>query len=82
VALEDHFAGFITLASPQGNRRRLYEFRAADGATLRPLSDRFPGLTPYGRVFKIKGYTTGGGPGRTTPFSAFDNYGQSEGTGG
>lgn len=30
----------------------------------------FPGLTPYGRRFKIMGYTTGGGPYRTTPFSA------------
>jgi hypothetical protein len=26
-----------------------------------------PGLTPYGRLFKIKGYTAGGGPYRTPP---------------
>src|SRR5215471_3725399 len=32
-----------------------------------------PGLTPYGRLFKIKGYTTGGGPYRTTPFPTADN---------
>jgi hypothetical protein len=37
-----------------------------------------PGLTPYGRLFKIKGYTTGGGPYRTTPFPTADNSGQSE----
>src|ERR1035441_6275506 len=27
----------------------------------------FPGLTPYGRKFKLLGYTVGGGPYRTTP---------------
>ena len=37
-----------------------------------------PGLTPYGRLFKIKGYTAGGGPYRTTPFPTTDNPGQSE----
>ncbi|HZP78869.1 MAG TPA: cytochrome C [Pseudolabrys sp.] len=31
----------------------------------------FPGLTPYGRRFKLLGYTVGGGPYRTTPFSFF-----------
>src|SRR6516165_9180714 len=29
----------------------------------------FPGLTPFGRRFKLLGYTTGGGAYRTTPFS-------------
>src|SRR6202790_5233682 len=28
----------------------------------------FVGLTPYGRLFKIQGYTAGGGPYRTTLF--------------
>src|ERR1035441_5726565 len=31
----------------------------------------FPGLTPYGRKFKMLGYTVGGGPYRTTPFRQF-----------
>ncbi len=31
----------------------------------------FPGLTPYGRRFKLLGYTTGGGKYRTTPFATF-----------
>ena len=31
----------------------------------------FPSLTPYGRKFKLLGYTVGGGPYRTTPFSQF-----------
>jgi hypothetical protein len=30
----------------------------------------FPALTPFGRRFKLLGYTTGGGPFRTTPFSS------------
>jgi hypothetical protein len=30
----------------------------------------FPALTPYGRRFKLLGYTAGGGPFRTTPFSS------------
>jgi hypothetical protein len=30
----------------------------------------FPALTPYGRRFKLLGYTTGGGEYRTTPFSS------------
>jgi len=28
----------------------------------------YPGLTPFGRLFKLNGYTTGGGPFRTTIF--------------
>src|SRR6185312_11335296 len=32
----------------------------------------FAGLTPYGRIFKIQGYTAGGGPFRTTPFPGSD----------
>jgi hypothetical protein len=33
----------------------------------------FPALTPYGRRFKLLGYTTGGGQFRTTPFPIFPN---------
>jgi hypothetical protein len=39
----------------------------------------FAGLTPYGRRFKIGGYTYGGGPYRTSPFSfddSTDNWGR------
>jgi hypothetical protein len=36
----------------------------------------FPGLTPFGRRFKLLGYTTGGGLYRTTPFS--NNSGPSD----
>lgn len=34
----------------------------------------FPGLTPYGRKFKLLGYTVGGGPYRTTPFRQFPQF--------
>jgi hypothetical protein len=34
----------------------------------------FPGLTPYGRKFKLLGYTTGGGPYRTAPFREFPRF--------
>src|SRR3974390_2847758 len=35
-----------------------------------PCHTDFPALTPYGRRFKLLGYTAGGGPYRTTPFSS------------
>src|SRR5580704_15896678 len=37
----------------------------------------FPGLTPYGRRFKLLGYTVGGGKYRTTPFPSFPSAGSS-----
>ncbi len=37
----------------------------------------FAGLTPYGRLFKIQGYTAGGGPYRTTLFPSSDDSGAS-----
>jgi hypothetical protein len=38
----------------------------------------FAGLTPYGRRFKIGGYTYGGGPYRTSPFSFDDSTDNSQ----
>src|SRR5215831_8319061 len=37
----------------------------------------FPGLTPYGRRFKLLGYTVGGGKYQTTPFPALSSAGSS-----
>src|SRR5580700_516308 len=37
----------------------------------------FPGLTPFGRRFKLLGYTVGGGKYRTTPFPALSSAGSS-----
>jgi hypothetical protein len=33
----------------------------------------YPGLTPYGRLFKLNGYTAGGGKFRTTLFPSWNN---------
>ena len=33
----------------------------------------FPSLTPFGRRFKLRGYTIGGGKFRTTPFASGDD---------
>jgi len=38
----------------------------------------FAGLTPYGRRFKIEGYTAGGGKYRTTLFPSSDDSGKSD----
>ena len=38
----------------------------------------FPALTPFGRRFKLLGYTVGGGPFRTTAFPAFPNANDSQ----
>ena len=38
----------------------------------------FPALTPYGRRFKLLGYTVGGGMFRTTPFPAFADNARAE----
>jgi hypothetical protein len=38
----------------------------------------YPGLTPYGRMFKLGGYTYGGGAYRTTPFKLFPSSGVTE----
>src|SRR5271170_2841740 len=34
----------------------------------------FPALTPFGRRFKLLGYTTGGGKFRTTPFLGVEDF--------
>jgi hypothetical protein len=34
----------------------------------------YPALTPFGRRFKLLGYTTGGGEFRTTPFRSTDDF--------
>jgi hypothetical protein len=40
----------------------------------------FPALTPFGRRFKLLGYTVGGGQFRTTPFPAFATANDSQST--
>ena len=58
--------------------RALPSFARQTGQPCSTCHTDFPGLTPYGRLFKIKGYTTGGGPYRTTLFPTSDDSGPSE----
>lgn len=61
-------AGFVTIgfASPA---RALPSFARQTGQPCGTCHTSFPGLTPFGRRFKLLGYTTGGGLYKTTPFS-------------
>src|ERR1700719_3681274 len=50
--------------------RALPSFARQTGQPCGTCHTDFPALTPYGRRFKLLGYTTGGGEFRTTPFSS------------
>jgi len=71
--------GFLTIGfAPPA--QALPSFARQTGQPCGTCHTSFPGLTPFGRRFKLLGYTTGGGPYRTTPFSnnkgAQDAYGE------
>jgi len=51
--------------------RALPSFARQTGQPCGTCHTDFPALTPYGRRFKLLGYTTGGGQFRTTPFPLF-----------
>ena len=61
-------AGYLTVGftSPA---KALPSFARQTGQPCGTCHTNFPGLTPFGRRFKLLGYTTGGGLYRTTPFS-------------
>src|ERR1700686_5924709 len=61
-------AGFLTIGFAQPVQA-LPSFARQTGQPCGTCHTDFPGLTPFGRRFKLLGYTTGGGPYRTTPFS-------------
>ncbi|MGA7073688.1 MAG: cytochrome C, partial [Bradyrhizobium sp.] len=62
-------SGFLTIvfSSPV---QALPSFARQTGQPCGTCHTDFPALTPYGRRFKLLGYTTGGGEFRTTPFSS------------
>ena len=61
------FAGILTTGyAPPANA--LPSFARQTGQPCGACHTDFAGLTPYGRRFKIMGYTLGGGPYRTTLF--------------
>ena len=57
----------IVFSSPA---QALPSFARQTGQPCGTCHTDFPALTPYGRRFKLLGYTTGGGEFRTTPFSS------------
>ncbi len=61
--------GFLTIGfAPPA--QALPSFARQTGQPCGTCHTDFPALTPYGRRFKLLGYTTGGGEFRTTPFSS------------
>src|SRR3974390_2643000 len=57
----------VELTSPA---QALPSFARQPGQPCGPCHTDFPALTPFGRRFKLLGYTTGGGPFRTTPWAS------------
>src|ERR1700720_4830125 len=71
VAVVAVLAGFLTIGfAPPA--QALPSFARQTGQPCGTCHTDFPGLTPYGRRFKLLGYTVGGGKYRTTPFPALD----------
>src|ERR1035437_1224113 len=69
VAIVVVLAGFLTIGfAPPA--QALPSFARQTGQPCGTCHTDFPGLTPYGRRFKLLGYTTGGGAYKTTPFSS------------
>src|SRR6202045_2529971 len=63
-------AGFLTVGfAPPA--QALPSFARQTGQPCGTCHTDFPALTPFGRRFKLLGYTVGGGEFRTTPFPAF-----------
>src|SRR5215472_9313114 len=55
----------LTQADPA---RAVPSFARQTGQPCGACHTDFPQLTPFGRSFKLRGYTAGGGPFRRTPF--------------
>lgn len=62
-------AGCVTVGSTSP-AQALPSFARQTGQPCGTCHTDFPALTPYGRRFKLLGYTPGGGEFRTTPFSS------------
>src|SRR6202035_2884325 len=70
VAVVAVLAGFLTIGfAPPA--QALPSFARQTGQPCGTCHTDFPALTPYGRRFKLLGYTVGGGMFRTTPFPSF-----------
>jgi hypothetical protein len=73
VAFVAVLAGFLTIGFAP-SAQALPSFARQTGQPCGTCHTDFPFLTPFGRRFKLLGYTTGGGAYKTTPFS--DNPGR------
>ncbi|MEO6381661.1 MAG: cytochrome C [Nitrobacter sp.] len=62
-------AGFLTIGFAP-SAQALPSFARQTGQPCGACHTDYPALTPYGRRFKLLGYTTGGSEFRTTPFSS------------
>jgi len=69
LALVAVAAALLTIVFPSP-AQALPSFARQTGQPCGTCHTDFPALTPYGRRFKLLGYTTGGGEFRTTPFSS------------
>src|ERR1700682_2580585 len=70
VAVVVVLAGYLTIGfAPPAEA--LPSFARQTGQPCGACHTDFPALTPFGRRFKLLGYTVGGGKFRTTPFPAF-----------
>src|ERR1700738_285834 len=65
-------AGFLKFGSPPP-AKALPSFARQTGQPCGACHTDFPALTPFGRRFKIGGYTLGGGDFRTTLFPASED---------
>jgi hypothetical protein len=66
-------AAFLVGSAPPA--QALPSFARQTGQPCGTCHTDFPFLTPFGRRFKLLGYTVGGGMFRTTPFPTFPNPG-------
>jgi hypothetical protein len=63
------FVAYLAIGFPPP-AQALPSFARQTGQPCGTCHTDYPALTPFGRRFKLMGYTTGGGPYRTTPFSS------------
>ncbi len=68
------FAVIAAITATPRDAQALPSFARQTGQPCGSCHTDYPGLTPYGRAFKLGGYTFGGGEFRTTPFKKKDDY--------
>jgi hypothetical protein len=61
----------VAILGLSGPANALPSFARQTGQPCGTCHTDYPGLTPYGRLFKLNGYTTGGGKFRTAPFPSW-----------